>query len=101
MPALGFTVTEEAVASDFESMELGEFQRAYLNRWHAPSSEPVIPLAVWGGFEDRASTALDPVCFAFDVSPDGRSAAVAAGGRREDGLQHVEVVDHRDGHGVA
>jgi hypothetical protein len=99
MPALGHTVTEEAVASDFASMELGEFERAYLNRWHAPANEPVVPLAVWAALVDAASTPRDPVCLAFDVSPDGRSAAIVAGGSREDGLQHVEVVDHRDGTG--
>jgi hypothetical protein len=56
MPALGHTVTEEAVASDFASMELGEFERAYLNRWHAPANEPVVPLAVWAALVDAAST---------------------------------------------
>lgn len=97
MPALGYTVTEEAVASDFDSMELGEFERAYLNRWNAPANEPVIPLLVWDGLADKGSQIAGDVCLTFDVSPDGRSAAVAAGGRRSDGLVHVEVVEHRDG----
>jgi hypothetical protein len=38
----------------------------------------------------------DPVVVGFDVSPD-RSAAVAAAGRRPDGLLHVEIVEHRGG----
>ncbi len=43
---------------------------------------------------------VDPVCFAFDVSPDRSSAAIAAAGRRaEDELFHVEVVAHRRGTG--
>jgi hypothetical protein len=37
------------------------------------------------------------VSITFDVSPDGRSAAIAAGWTRSDGLQHVDIVDHRDG----
>jgi hypothetical protein len=97
MPALGHTVTEDAVASDFASMELGEFERAYLNRWHAPANEPVVPLAVWAALVDGASSPLDPVSLTFDVSPEGRSAAIVAAGTRADGLQHVEVVDFREG----
>jgi hypothetical protein len=96
MPALGHTVTQEAVAGDFESMELGEFERAYLNRWTAQLSEPVIPLAVWDGLADPADPA-GSVSITFDVAPDGRSAAIAAGWTRSDGLQHVDLVDHREG----
>ena len=33
MPALGHTITEEVVASDFETMELAEFRRACLCQW--------------------------------------------------------------------
>jgi hypothetical protein len=37
------------------------------------------------------------VVFVYDVSPDGSSAVIAVGGRRDDGLEHVEIVDHRSG----
>lgn len=33
MPALGITVTEETVRSDFGTMDLAEFRRAYLCQW--------------------------------------------------------------------
>lgn len=33
MPALGITVSEETVRSDFATMELAEFRRAYLCQW--------------------------------------------------------------------
>lgn len=98
MPALGYTVTEDAVASDFASMELGEFERAYLNRWKTAMTEPVIPLAVWNALADSASEALDPVCFAFDVSPS-MWATIVAVGRRSDGRSHIEIVDRRQGTG--
>ena len=96
MPALGYTVTEAAVASDFASMELGEFERAYLNRWKTAMSDPVIPLAVWNQLADAASEPNDPVCFAFDVAPD-RASSIAAAGRRPDGRVHVEVIDRAHG----
>lgn len=96
MPALGHTQSEDAIRGDFEGMPLGEFQRAYLNQWTSQVSEPVIPIAVWDSLNDPAAP-HGPVCFTFDVSPDGVSAAVAAGWTREDGLEHGDVVDHRSG----
>lgn len=97
MPALGHTVTDEAVAADFGSMELNEFERAYLNRWKTASHDPVIPLVHWMALVDRSSEAVDPVAFAFDVAPDRSTAAISVAGVRSDGLMHVEVVDHRRG----
>jgi phage terminase large subunit-like protein len=96
MPALGHTQTIEAILGDFESMPLGEFQRAYLNLWTSQMAEPVIPLGVWDSLNDPAAPD-GPISLTFDVSPDGVSAAVAAGWTREDGLEHGDVVDHRDG----
>lgn len=96
MPALGYTVTEGAVASDFASMDLGEFERAYLNRWKTAMTEPVIPLAIWNALVDEHSEPLDPVCFAFDVSPD-RFASIAAAGVRADGRMHVEILERAHG----
>jgi phage terminase large subunit-like protein len=42
MPALGITVTEETVATDFGLMELSEFRRAYLCQW------PEVAKPGWG-----------------------------------------------------
>lgn len=99
MPALGFTATEDAVRADFESMELNEFERAYLNRWKAALTDPVIPLAAWKALHDPESKALDPVALALDVSPDRSSASIAAAGNRWDDLKHLEVIEHRHGTG--
>jgi terminase large subunit-like protein len=100
MPALGRTATEDAIASDFASMpSLSEFRRAYLNQWVTALSDPVIPLDTWNALIDTRSEAEDPVCFAFDVSPDRSHAAIAAAGRRKDDHVHIEVIDHRGGTG--
>ena len=85
MPALGSTVTEDVVRSDFDSMALSEFSRAYLNRWMTSHVDPVIPLDVWADLRDPDSYALDPVTFAFDVTPDRSRAAIAVAGARDDG----------------
>jgi phage terminase large subunit-like protein len=97
MPALGHTVTEEAVASDFASMERHEFERAYLNRWTTALSDPVIALEDWIALADQSSVLQDPVTLAVDVSPDRSRASIGAAGKRSDGLWHLEVVEAKQG----
>jgi len=99
MPALGVTVDEAAVAADFRALDVSEFSRAYLNRWVVSMTDPVIPLELWARLVDTSSRALDPLALALDVSPDRSHAAIAAAGKRSDGLIHIEVVDHRAGTG--
>jgi hypothetical protein len=59
----------------------------------------VIDMERWALLEDGRSRMPDPVCLAFDVSPDRQTASIAAAGRRDDELMHVEVIDHRAGTG--
>ena len=100
MPALGHTITVDAIRSDFESMRLSEFRRAYLNqRQNRAAVEPwqVIAEDVWGGLVDAQSRIVDEPVLAIDVTPDRSMAAIAAAGHRGDGRLHVEVIDHRPG----
>jgi hypothetical protein len=52
----------------------------------------------WAAVEDRESVLVDPVCLAFDVSPD-RHSSIVASGRNESGKMGVELVDARPGTG--
>ena len=61
------------------------------------ANRPIDP-AAWRVLADEDSSALDPVYFAVDVSPD-RFASVAVAGRRRDKYRHVELVDHKRGTG--
>ena len=97
MPALGRTATEDAVRAEFESMDLSEFKRAYLNQWVVQSNDPIIPLALWHGLEDNASQIANERVLSFDISPDRSSAAIGVAGKRSDGLWHVEVIDQQPG----
>lgn len=99
MPALGHTISEAAIRADFESLDSSEFARAYLNRWMTLDTAPVIALDAWKALVDPASTAVDPVCFAFDVTPDRSSGSIAVAGMRSDGLKHVEVIAASSGTG--
>lgn len=65
------------------------------------SASQVIPIEKWDSLADDPSLdgarMLDPVCLAYDVTPDRSSASIVSAGRRADGLAQVEVVDHRPG----
>jgi phage terminase large subunit-like protein len=103
MPGLrcnGGIIDEDAVEADFKSMDLPEFQRAYLNQWVDKNvTDPVVPPAVWAALADPASQVADPLVFALDATPDRSAAAIAVAGRRADGIGHEEVVDARSGTG--
>lgn len=59
----------------------------------------VVDLEKWAGCRDPNSEVSDPVCIAFDISPDRRRAAIAISGERHDELFHVEISDNADGVG--
>lgn len=100
-PALGVRISEEHVAMERRSMDPRTFavERLGIGDWPAtdPTAGGAIDFAVWEELTDEASSALDPVTFAFDVSPDRKVATIAAAGRRPAGGVHVEVVDRRSG----
>jgi phage terminase large subunit-like protein len=99
MPALGHTVTEEAVQADFDSMDLAEFRRAYLNQWPdaAPPGWAVVAAEDWLPLTDPASEWVRPLALAAAFAGDKRAAAIGAVAPRADGLLHAEVVDYRPG----
>jgi hypothetical protein len=102
-PTFGGRITLDYVAAERRELDDRNFavERLGVGDWPDPDAgaSAVIPLDVWDKLADAASTVEDPVCFTFDVSHDRLSAAIGVGGRRPDGLPHVEVVDHRRGTG--
>lgn len=96
MPALGHTVTEEAVEAAFLSMARHEFERAYLNRWVLSVGEPAIPLEDWEALVDVEAPRPESLVLAVDVAPGSKSASIAAAGER-DGLLYVSVLEHGPG----
>jgi hypothetical protein len=100
-PALGIRITEGYVAAEQRSMSARGFavERLGVGDWPATDSlgARVISDSQWLALCDRRSVMLDPVCFAFDVTPDRSMAAIGVAGRREDGRIHVEVIAHERG----
>ncbi|TLQ45765.1 terminase [Streptomyces marianii] len=99
LPALGYTVTEETIRAELETLDPAEFDRAYLNRTRkqSPPADPNVPKAKWPGLADQLSKPVGPMAFAVDVSQDRSQATIAMAVRRLDGRVHVEVMDRRPG----
>jgi hypothetical protein len=100
-PGLGIRITSEHVAREQRSMDPRTFAVERLGVGDWPSLDGVddsaISQAMWKACEDTESVVVNPVRFAFDVTPDRQTASIVAAGFRDDGLPHVEVVDHRAG----
>lgn len=100
-PGLGIRISTETVDNEQRSMSARSFavERLGAGAWPSTDEEAsrIIAEAVWSALGDRGSAPLDPVCFAFDVTPDRAKAAIGAGGRRSDGQWHIEVVEHKRG----
>jgi hypothetical protein len=102
-PALGIRITEEYVAQERRSLDRRTFAVERLGVGDWPDTDDlaatVMNVEKWLSLVDPKSILVDPIGLAFDVSPDRSSASIGAGGRRRDGLPHIEVVEHRRGTG--
>jgi hypothetical protein len=102
-PALGIRITEEYIAAEQRSMGVRGFavERLGVGDWPDPDNlcGRLISADSWDALADRHSKPLDPVCFAFDVSPDRSMASICVAGYRDDAKVHVEVIEHRRGTG--
>lgn len=93
-------IGDDSILRELGSMDPGDFARERLGVVDLDgAASRVVDMDLWASLADADSLALDPVAFALDISPDRSRASIAMGGRRGDGIAHVEVVDHRDGTG--
>ena len=85
-PALGNTITEQALKDELDSMSEGEFMRAYMNRL-TDVQDTFIPLQMWDDLADTEiiAPALDDITVAFEVAPQNACAAVVASWQGEAG----------------
>jgi hypothetical protein len=97
-PAFGSRILPEVVETEFAERDVRTFltERGGVGDWPRTDGgqDLVIPLEEWDACLDAESVPLDPVWLAVDVDPDRNRATVAVAGRREDGLLHVEVIEH-------
>lgn len=104
-PGLGIRISPDHMHRELRALDARTFAVELLGVGDWPDTDgaanSVIDLEAWADLADTADPPpkmLDPVCFAFDVSPE-RKTAIAAAGKREDGLFQVEVIQHRQGTG--
>lgn len=96
MPALGWTITPDVIRHARQTMEEGEWRRAFGNQATKGAVERIIPQLVWEAVCDpRVEVDRSRlVVFAVDVLPDRSSGAIAVSDGRT-----VELIDHRPGVG--
>ncbi|MGH2596127.1 MAG: phage terminase large subunit family protein [Actinomycetota bacterium] len=92
MPALGHTITPEAIEVERQAMKPEEFRRAYGNR-STRSVDRLIPLESWLGVVDEDAKPDGPVKFALDITEDRGAGSIVAC----DAQGVLELVEHRAG----
>jgi hypothetical protein len=102
-PGLGIRITTEHVAREQRSMDPRTFAVERLGVGDWPRTDGldgvVITPEAWASRIDRESSALNPVCFALDVTPDRSHGAIGVAGPRPDRRCHVEIIEHKRGTG--
>ena len=100
-PGLGIRISPEYIARERAALGADAFARERLGVGVYPTdladAWQVISKDAWMSLLDPRSLPEDPVALAVDSMPKGNFTAIGVAGRRQDGLLHVEVVDHRPG----
>lgn len=104
-PAMGYLITEQAIASAARTDPEWVFRTEVLCQWMEGTTEGPFPPDAWEACADPpdgdhpGSQIADDsdITFCVDVSWDRSTAHIAAAGRRDDGLPHVEVIASRTG----
>lgn len=92
MPALGHTITPEAIEVERQSMEPEEFRRAYGNR-ATRSVDRLIAADSWAAVSRMDASPQGRVRFGVDVSEDRGAASIVA----VDSAGCFELIEHRAG----
>ncbi len=95
-PALGYRMSEQAIAAALEVDPEPVFRTEVLCQW-VEAVEPAINPRVWDALADaHAPRGTGPV-FALDVAPDHSTASLAVAWTRRDGAAQVMLAEHAPG----
>lgn len=94
MPALGWTISEAAVAHARQTMSDKEFRRGFGNQWVDDENDRIIPESAWLSVQDAKAAPAGPLRLGVDCLDDRSSGSIVSVGA---GV--VELIDHRDGAG--
>jgi len=102
---VGFRLKERRIRREFRAMGLRTFlvERLGIGFWPDLDADANrIDYDRWVAIGDPGSRPGTCIALGVEVSLDGRTAAIASAGRREeDGRFHIKVTDHRPGGGTA
>lgn len=99
LPAMGHTVTEEAMRAQFSRMELPDFCAEFLGWWPSDAQLrwQIIPEDQWKRtLCDRRAKPGFPIAFGVDTNPDREMSSIVAAGPTGD-MWAVEVSEYRSG----
>lgn len=98
-PSLGIRISEDYVRAELAALGAGKYAVERLGLWPSPTGAKwqVITEDDWKDLLDETSRAVDPLCFAVDMTPERSHTSISAAGLRDDGDLHGEVVDHAEG----
>jgi len=99
-PGLEIRISRDYVELEQAALTAEAFARERLSVGDYPAGSAgwqKISEAAWDAAADPGSQIAGQVAIGFAVARDASAAAVAAAGRRQDGLGHGELVDHRPG----
>jgi hypothetical protein len=101
-PGLGGRITVDWVENvELATMTHEQFcaERLGLYEDIEEAADPVIPPADWQACKSPESKPVDPVVFAFEVSPDRAWSNIGVAAPSSLGGKHVEIVENRPGTG--
>lgn len=96
IPALGHTMSEQAVLSALETDPEDVFRVEVLCQW-VMSIDAAFSSTVWSALADPGAARGSELVFALDVAADHSTASLAVAWWRPDGAAHVMLADHREG----
>lgn len=106
-PGIGTLTTLAVIRERWRDLKGEEdptkFGREYLGVWPSVGQVRVIPAAAWErcflGADRRPPKPKPGACvIGYDVAPNGAVGAIVVAWRDDQGLGHLEVVDHGSGH---
>lgn len=101
-PGLGIRISVEHMEREHRSMSSRAFAVELLGVGDWPATDGAADVLIsseeWADVMDPDAVLLDPICIAYDVSPERHSSIVAAG-RNDKGLMMVEIINAAAGTG--
>ena len=96
-PGLGIRLQWDVLEGERARFSDDGFARERLGMWDDVTSSRVIDAQTWDRCADSTSQVASDIAISVDTTPDQSVTSIAIAGLRDDGLPHVEVIEHRRG----